>query len=160
MSEEDIQGRLHLYGGASIILEWGFRESTRDIDATLKPKEQILRLARNLAQEESLPEDWINDSVKGFIDKQPSEDEFLTVFDFSNLLVVRPPAEYLLAMKAQSARIGKEEHDHEDLKFLMRETGITDQEKVFELIEEYYPNRPMEAKVKYFVESIAEEIDE
>ena len=61
-------------------------------------------------------------------------------------------------MKALSARTGPEHADVEDMKFLIRKTGIRTPKKVFDIVGRYYPTRPIAAKTRFFVESIFEEM--
>jgi hypothetical protein len=49
-----------------------------------------------------LPEDWLNDSVKGFVGPTATTDEFMQLGALK-VTVVSP--EYLLAMKLMSARV-------------------------------------------------------
>lgn len=163
LKQEDVTGEICIFGGATMLLVWEARELTRDVDAVFKPesviKDAVKRVAKSNSLDKPVPGDWLNDGVKGYIDKSPDPENRELVLERSNLRIMKPPAEYLLAMKAQSARVGAEEKDPEDLEFLMRETGLTDPDEVLEIVEQYYPNFELPAKVKLFVESIAEQIN-
>lgn len=43
------------------------RRSTRDLDAVFEPKQTVYAAARRVADNHGLPEDWLNDAVKGFL---------------------------------------------------------------------------------------------
>ena len=66
-----------------------------------------------------IPEDWMNDAVKGFI----SENEELVDgkdYEYGELSVSSPSLEYLLAMKCMSMRsIEDSPHDRKDIKILL-----------------------------------------
>lgn len=163
LEKRDVTGEICIFGGAVMILAWEARELTRDVDAVMKPPEEIKSAVRDVAGSNSLdkpvPADWLNDGVKGYIDRSPDPDSQKLVYDFSHLRVMRPPAEYLLAMKAQSARVGEEEKDRDDLEFIMNNTDIKDPNEVKEIVRKYYPERKLPAKVKFFIESVAEELN-
>ncbi|MBI5243088.1 MAG: hypothetical protein HY922_05295 [Elusimicrobia bacterium] len=93
----------------------------------------------------------ILDSVKGYFHAEPPREE---VLDFSNLRILTPTADYLLAMKCVAARF--DTHDRGDVVFLMRYLGLKTPDAVFAVIERYYPRRLVPAKTKFFVEEILE----
>ncbi|HSZ54945.1 MAG TPA: hypothetical protein VK797_04750 [Tepidisphaeraceae bacterium] len=64
------QIELIIFGGALMVLQFGTRESTRDVDAIiLSPPDlsSVRAIAKAVADERGWPEDWINDAVKGFV---------------------------------------------------------------------------------------------
>jgi Nucleotidyltransferase of unknown function (DUF6036) len=93
-----------IVGGAAIALVYGERRATRDLDAVFEPKMEVYAEAKKMADELGLPEDWLNDGVKGLLPDFP--DTGLQVTTSSNgIYVIVPSAEYLFAMKATSARL-------------------------------------------------------
>jgi Nucleotidyltransferase of unknown function (DUF6036) len=93
-----------IVGGAAIALVYGERRATRDLDAIFEPKMEVYAEAKKMADELGLPEDWLNDGVKGLLPDFP--DTGLQVTTSSNgIYVIVPSAEYLFAMKATSARL-------------------------------------------------------
>ncbi len=65
--------QLTLVGGAVMVLRFGARLSTRDVDAVIifPPEAKIVReLARQVAEENDWPEDWLNDGAKGYPEVQ------------------------------------------------------------------------------------------
>jgi len=67
LARRGIQGELYLVGGAAMALAYNARRATRDVDAVFAPKDEIDRAAREVAEEQGLPEGWLNDAVKGFL---------------------------------------------------------------------------------------------
>ena len=108
-----IKGELCLYGGTVMCLVYNARPSTKDVDAVFVPAQEIRKAARKVAEADSLPEDWMNDAVKGFVVQHPKR----IFMDLSNLKVYVPEPDYLLAMKALSARL--DGTDRDDLRFLI-----------------------------------------
>lgn len=64
------QVHLVLAGGAAIALLGGRERTTKDVDAlVLRPADQVFMagLIAQVARDEELPEDWLNDAMKGFV---------------------------------------------------------------------------------------------
>ena len=151
LKEEAVSGEMYLLGGAVMCLVFDARASTKDLDAVFAPKTKIRELSSELAREEGLDEDWLNDAVKGFFSDQASFDPFL---ELSHLRVLVASPEYLLAMKCLSMRIGKEFHDESDVRFLLRYLNITKYEKALKTITSYYPLESFPQKTLYALEEI------
>ena len=159
LKRDGIRGEVLLFGGAAMLLGWNSRRTTRDIDAVFEPASKIRRLVGMIADEEGLPTGWLNDAVKGFVDVLPARRAFRPViFSTEHLHIYTPPPEYLIAMKSLAARTGPEHADAEDMIFLIRAARLRSAESIFKLVRRYYPDRPIPARTRFFVESIFEEI--
>ncbi len=88
-------------GGALICLAYNARAATKDVAGIFEPTSIIRELAKQIAESESLPPDWLNDSAQGFIMPEFSKQKVLPL---SNLRVRAPEPRYMLAMKCISAR--------------------------------------------------------
>jgi len=95
-----------LIGGASILLNYGFRDVTYDADAIIVAS-SVMKEAINYVRDEfKLPKEWLNEGFKktGSFSKRLVE---VSIYykEFSNILTVRTiTSEYLIAMKAMSGR--------------------------------------------------------
>jgi hypothetical protein len=130
-----VTGEICIVGGAAMILAFGNRESTRDIDALVMAPASVRTAVRQVAEAAGFPQDWLNDRVKGFASGQPTE--LKQVLKFSHLRVVAPSAEYILAMKCLAARVGLDEHDKEDTKYLIEHVGLRSPAAVLDIVEKY-----------------------
>jgi predicted nucleotidyltransferase len=68
--QEGVEIQLVVIGGAAMVLTFGVRLSTRDVDVVIvAPREGAIvrRLARSVATERDWPEDWLNDAAKGYM---------------------------------------------------------------------------------------------
>ena len=148
-----ISGELLLTGGASMCLVHSARDMTKDIDALYEPKTTINQLVAKIAEEDGLPDNWLNDSVKGFVTDTAQQEDFMAL---PNLKITTVSADYLLAMKLMSARYG--ETDYEDVKFLMNKLGIQTEEAMQEIVMRYYPTDGILPKTKYLIEELIAEI--
>ena len=150
--KQGIQGEIGVVGGAALVIAFDARVATKDVDAIFKPSNAIRKSVSAIAREHGLPEDWLNDGVKGFLPGNPKQK--VIILDVPGLRVWVPEPEYMLAMKAISARVDTQDAD--DLKLLIRKLGIKKKDGVFSIIEKYYPSRRVPAKVTFFVEELFE----
>jgi hypothetical protein len=91
-------------GGAALVLLYGAREATKDVDALrIAPLDSssVRAAARRVASRVGLPEDWLNDGAKGYLHGlMPGE----ILFDSPSLVVRSAAPRQLLAMKLSAWR--------------------------------------------------------
>jgi hypothetical protein len=94
--------------------------------------------------------DWLNDGVKGFL---PGEDSGSPRVDHEGtcLTVSAGSPAYLLATKLLASPVSR---DEEDTRLLYALCELTTVEEGLELVERYYPGRPIGAKVGFFLEEL------
>jgi hypothetical protein len=145
-----VKGEICLYGGAVMCLVYNARPSTKDVDAIFEPAQTLREAVRTVAQENHLTEDWLNDSVKGFVVNHNQR----ILFNWPNLKIYVPEADYLLAMKTLASRV--DTRDKKDIQFLIKHMGIKKAETVFEILEEYYPRKQIKPATQFFIEELFE----
>ncbi len=159
LTEKGVTGELCIFGGATMILAFDARESTRDVDAIFVPKTEIYEEAERIAEEMNLPVSWLNDGVKGFVSK---EGDVTTegMPQWENLRIMRPTTRYLLAMKCMAARVAEYDTvgDKNDIIHLCKDLGIHTTEEVLNLVEDYYPTSRIPVKTQFFIEEIIGEM--
>ena len=108
----------------------------------------------------SLELDWLNDGVKGFVS---NESEFTAdgMPIFSNLRIMRPTTEYLLAMKCLASRVAdaSTDGDRADIMTLLKLTGITDAATVCGLVVRYYKESLLPPRVRFYIEELISELN-
>jgi len=156
LQKNGVTGEVCIVGGAAMILAFGSRESTRDIDALFMAPAIVRAVAAQVAEANGLSPSWLNDGAKGFAPGQCAE--MKEILKLSHLRVVVPPAEYILAMKCLAARVGLDEHDKEDTKFLIQNIGIRSPGAVLDIVEKYYPKERIPAKTQYFIQEVCDEL--
>jgi hypothetical protein len=151
LAAQGTEARLFLVGGAAMALAFSRKRITRDLDAVFEPKREIYAQAAAIAHERGLPEDWLNDSVKGLLPNKVPPVEGTASFSAPGIHVGVASAEYLFAMKAAAARL---ETDGEDLRTLAQELGITSSTQALDLVERFYHPAQLTAKTQLILESI------
>lgn len=159
LGNQGVTGEICLFGGTVMVLGFTARLTTKDVDALFEPAQTIRELARRIAEARSLPTDWLNDGVKGFVSTR-HETIAGNLPQFPHLRLTMPVPEYLLAMKCMAARIGgttDEPSDVTDIIFLIRHLRLTSAEDVLDLVGQYYPANRIPVKTQYLVEGLFEE---
>lgn len=110
-----IPAEVILVGGASILVNYGFRDMTTDIDAIVFASSAMREAANHIADQYDLPSDWFNSNFRktgSYSPKLILHSRYYKMF--ANILTVRTvAAEYLIAMKLCSGRRYK--HDMSDI---------------------------------------------
>jgi len=156
LAGQGIKGELCLFGGAVMVLAYSARVSTKDVDAIFHPAKPIRELAAQIGEENELPENWLNDGVKGFVSTKHDVVQG-NLPQFPNLQLTMPTAEYLLAMKCMAARINPGEvegGDVADILFLIRHLKLTNAAEVMRIVAEYYPPDRIPVKAQFLVEGL------
>lgn len=159
LGKQNVTGEICLFGGTVMVLAFAARLTTKDVDALFQPTQAIRDLARRIAVEQHLPEDWLNDGVKGFISGR-HETTAGNLPQFAHLRLTMPVPEYLLAMKCMAARVGgtlNEPSDVNDIVFLARHLKLESAKAVLDLVGQYYPANRIPVKTQYLVEGLYEE---
>lgn len=147
---QNVKGEICLYGGAVMCLVFKARPATKDVDAIFEPVKFIRRAIAKIAERHDLRQDWLNLAVKMFV----VEHERRILFNFPNLKVFVPTADYLLAMKILAARADTE--DVSDIKFLLKEINYQQFAEVEELVRKYYPKKEIKAETRFLLEELFE----
>jgi hypothetical protein len=146
-----VRGEAYLAGGAVMCLVFQARPATRDIDAMLVPAAEMRAAAHLVAAKEGLPDDWLNDAVKGFFSERGSFEVFE---ELSNLRIYVPHPGYLLAMKCLALRLGEEFQDLGDVSVLVRELGLRSVAEAESILGQYYDLARYPAKTRYVLEEL------
>lgn len=135
-------------GGAALALGYQARQSTHDVDALiLSPQAETVRaMARAVAVELGLAEDWLNDAAKGYVHGLSPLEELLTT---PGIRVQMPSATQLLAMKLSAWR---DDVDIADARLLLKHLRARNVSKpdIWREVEPYLvPGRELKASYAY-----------
>lgn len=138
---------------ASMCLVHSARDMTKDVDALYEPKAIINEISEKIARENDLPLDWLNDGVKGFVNKKIETEKFS---QFGTLKVTTVTPEYLPAMKLRSA--GFTGQDYSDIKYLLNKLNVQTVSEAQNIVEKFYPIELILPKTMYIIEQSLEEM--
>lgn len=124
-----------LIGGASILINYGFRDSTYDVDALIHASSAMKDAINYVTDTLGLPNSWLNEDFKNTKSYTPRLVNYSKYYrTFSNVLAVRTiTGEYLVAMKLMAYRQYK--HDISDIVGILREQQNSGDPLTFERID-------------------------
>lgn len=103
---KDMPAELILIGGASVLVNYGFRNMTTDIDALIQAASAMKDAINRVGDRYGFPNGWLNADVKNTDSYSAKLSQFSLYYKtYSNTVTVRTvTAEYLIAMKLRSGR--------------------------------------------------------
>ncbi len=149
---------LALYGGAVFTLVYGSRETTKDVDAIIKPAEAGARLVKVVAQEQNLSDDWLNGEVGQFLSPHDQRRPFPSKEFLPGLQITIPTAAYLLALKLNACRQPLPGYlgDEADIRFLLRKIKPASIETVESLHHRFFLGEGLHARAIELIEEYLE----
>ena len=97
---------LILIGGASVLINYGFRDMTSDIDAVIQAASTMKDAINHVGDEYNLPTGWLNDDFRRTESYTSKLAQYSTYYkSYYGVMTVRTiSAEYLIAMKLVAGR--------------------------------------------------------
>lgn len=145
-----------VYGGAMMALLFNNRPSTSDIDCRFNSDKIDVRVLENIRQQFSLTNDWLNQDVKepiSFLKK-----ETIDVFkEYSNLRILKPSLEQLLAMKILASRV-EPAKDFVDAYILCKSLCIEKKEQLLKIVYDYVPEKYIGERQHIFIRYLGEDL--
>jgi hypothetical protein len=141
-------GEIAVYGGSAILLQFDWRESTEDVDATVVSVGNhglVRKAADKAASDAGLERSWLSEAVAQYTSTEGDVSDFsfeglYPEFGNPGLRVVVARPEYLLAMKlAALQRRVAGDRDFEDAKNIAVGLGIDTIEKLEAAYRAYFP---------------------
>jgi hypothetical protein len=152
------RGEIAVFGGTAIVLEHDFRNATKDVDAKITGEHgAVMEAQRQVAAELGLPAYWLNEQATAYLSSKADFALFGAYPDelHPGLLVHVATPEYLLAMKAQSQRIG----DIRDAVLLARSTGLTTAEQITNLVGRFYPGEQITERLRVHIQELVRQVN-
>ena len=146
LGSEEPRVELIIVGGAAMVLLFGARESTKDVDGfqlDLEASPRVAEAAASVAMVLGLPGDWLNDAAKGYVHGLSPGPVFL---DTPTLQVRTLSSFQLLAMKLSAWR---DDLDVEDARRLLQECRGSSEEVWREVEPFVVPGREMKARYAF-----------
>jgi hypothetical protein len=124
-----------LVGGASVLINYGFRASSYDIDASYDSPAIMKEAINAVGDKFGLPNGWVNDDFKKTASYTPKIVQYSEYYKtFSGVLQIRTVrSEYLVAMKLVSGRQYKK--DLSDIAGIVYEQQMAGKPLTYEMID-------------------------
>lgn len=110
-----VPAEIIIIGGASVLINYGFRESTYDMDAIIKASSSMKEAINYVGDKYGLPNGWLNDDFKNTESYTPKIEQYSKFYrSYANIVTFRTiTGAYLVAMKMRSGR--KYKYDRSDI---------------------------------------------
>jgi Nucleotidyltransferase of unknown function (DUF6036) len=138
---QDHLHRVTVIGGAAMILGYGARRMTDDVDAVMTPEvaAEVIPVAMAIAPEFNLDPQWLNQQAMAAALILAPKSVDRTVFATRSLVLEAPPVEHMLAMKITAYRSYKDWDDAALLLKRMERSGLSSVEDVWNVIGGFVP---------------------
>lgn len=135
LNKKAMPAEITLIGGASILVNYGFRNSTYDVDALIQASSTMKDAINYVTDTLGLPVGWLNEDFKNTKSYTPRLVNYSKYYrTFSNIVTIRTiTGEYLVAMKLMAYRQYK--HDISDIVGILREQQRSGAPLTFEQID-------------------------
>lgn len=156
LSGKKMPAEIIIVGGASTLINYGFRENTYDIDAIMQSSSAMKDAISNISNSMNLKPSWINSDFIKTKSYSPKLIQYSKYYKtFSNIVQFRTvTGEYLIAMKLMSARQFK--NDLSDIVGIIKENlpriKLEDIKRACEELYNGYENLPDFSKC--FIENL------
>lgn len=158
LKENQLQLEITVYGGSIMTMVYDNRPATKDIDCVFS--DVNLKLLENILENTkfafNLSKDWINEEVKEPLKLILKEDKE-TYRVYSNLKILKPKAEQLLAMKILAAR-PEPAKDFADAYILCKSLSITTKAELLNVFKEYLPLTLIGERQINFIKYLGEDL--
>lgn len=106
LNGKSMPAEIILIGGASVLINYGFRDTTYDMDAIIISSSVMKQAIDRVSDKLGLPNGWLNTDFMRTKSYSPKLIEHSTYYKtFSNILTIRTiTAEYMIAMKLMAGR--------------------------------------------------------
>lgn len=158
LRENQLQLEITVYGGSIMTMVYDNRPATKDIDCVFsetnyKLLDNILNLTKSAFD---LSEGWINEEIKEPLKAILKEDK-VTYKIYSNLKILKPKAEQLLAMKVLAAR-PEPAKDFLDAYILCKDLNIETKKRLLEVISAYVPRTILGERQMNFIKYLGKDL--
>ena len=149
-------GEIAVYGGSAILLQFGWRRGTQDVDAVITSdgNHGLVRAAADFAARSlGLERSWLSEAVAQYAKagETAADFRFIGLYPKSGNPALRVSAarpEYLLAMKvAALRRTARGDRDFHDILALARDLGISAAEELERIHLSYFPGESLPPRI-------------
>ena len=141
------RAHVHMMGGSAMIMLYGRRSLTGDIDVAIAEGHgPVLDAVRKIAARRGWPSTWLNEQAAMYRPQAPDPAP-RPLYSSPSLVVMGASPEYMLAMKLQAARGA----DAEDLRLLLDLCGVSAPKDALALHDRLFPDRPAGDRQRRFL---------
>lgn len=158
LKENQLYLEITIYGGSIMTMVYDNRPATKDIDCVFsETNSKLLENILDITQFTfNLSDDWINEEIKTPLKSILKEDKE-TYKTYSNLNLLKPKTEQLLAMKLLAAR-PEPAKDFIDAYILCKDLNIKTRQELLNIFSEYMPLTLIGERQINFIKYLGEDL--
>ena len=158
LQENQLQLEITVYGGSVMTMVYDNRPATKDRDCVFGDiNSKLLQNILNTTQYAfNLPDNWINEEIKEPLKHLIKEDKE-TYAVYSNLKILKPKAQQLLAMKILAAR-PEPAKDFIDAHILCKDLNVTAKNRLMDIVSAYVPLRLLGERQMTFIKHLGKDL--
>jgi len=158
LEENQLQLDITVYGGSVMTMVYDNRPATKDIDCVFgdinsKLLQNILNTTKYAF---NLADNWINEEIKEPLKDLIKEDKE-TYAVYSNLAILKPKAQQLLAMKILASR-PEPAKDFIDAYILCKDLNVTTKNELIDVVSAYVPLRLLGERQMTFIKYLGKDL--
>ncbi|HCS61026.1 MAG TPA: hypothetical protein DIW46_06455 [Microbacterium sp.] len=119
---------LYVVGGAAMVVSYGRKTSTADIDAVSREWDLIEQVAAEMASDMSLPPNWLSSNAGGYIPGEHDAPYAQLIYGGLTVQVASPRD--MLAMKLRAFRA----KDFDDISLLVKHLQLRDTDAIVDVV--------------------------
>lgn len=141
----ELKAEFYFLGGAILFHTFHARPGTAHIDALLRAPVEASDAAADLGRREGWEPGWLRGAVKEVLHGGRRPDRY---FEAGGLAVFVPAAEYVLAVKVASLRLGAGTRTLDDLRYVLRGLNLVTPDDALEIAGRYLGERQLPADAR------------
>ncbi|MGH9092340.1 MAG: hypothetical protein ACRDZR_13340 [Acidimicrobiales bacterium] len=139
LGRRGIRARLWAVGGVVMVMAFGSRTSTADVDVAAQPSGAVFDAALDVARRRGLPERWLNDDAAAWL-PPGGQESWMPVRHYGELEVFLADERMMLALKLRASRGQRDQHD---IRVLLQACGVTTEAAALAIYDEFFPEDPL-----------------
>jgi hypothetical protein len=160
-------GEIAVYGGSAILLQFDWRQASRDVDARVTSDGShglIMAAAAEVASHFGLPRSWLSENVAMYARRGEGETDRVLIGLYPSperfgLRVTAAKPAYLLAMKLSALeRTTSDNRDYDDAIRLSIECGVSTTEGLRAIYREFFPDETIPSRAEMRLGELVEDI--
>lgn len=158
LKENQLQLEITVYDGSIMTMVYDDRPAAKDVDCVFNNVNMSLfkNIIDTVKFAFNLSDDWINEEIKEPL-KYLIKEEKEIYKNYSNLKILKPKAELLLAMKVLAAR-AEPSKDFVDAFLLCKELDIKSKEDLMKIVLKYIPRGLIDERQITFIKYLGKDL--
>ena len=158
LKENQLHLDLTVYGGSIMTIVYDGRPATKDVDCIYNTANEVLlnNILSNVKSAFCLQDEWLNSEVKEPL-KYILKEDIETFKVYSNLTILKPIPEQLLAMKVLAAR-PEPSKDFIDARLLCEDLEVTTKKHLIDIFRNYFSRTLLRERQLMFIRYLGDDL--